>query len=100
MSLLRRFGRWLERRGWGVRQAWASALAGVAAGVFTIDAAGETSGVDSIVAVVVGVAAILTGLVFGAAVLIIRRDRPRSAKPKVTDSSFHWPQRRSRRQPE
>jgi hypothetical protein len=96
MRLLRRFGGWLDRRGWGVRQAWATALAGLAAGVFTIDAARDTSGIDQVVAVVVGVACILTGLFFGAAVLVIRRDRPRSAKAKVTDSSFRWPTRRGR----
>ena len=96
MATLRRFGRWLERRGWGVRQAWATALSGLAVGVFTIDSARHTSGIDSVVAVVVGVGCILTGLVFGGAVLVIRRDRPRSAKAKVTDSSFRWPTRRGK----
>ena len=96
MATLRRFGRWLERRGWGVRQAWATALAGLAAGLFTIDSARDTSGVDSVVAVVVGVGCILTGLGFGAAVLVIRRDRPKSPKAKVTNSSFRWPTRRDK----
>ena len=94
MSRLRRFGRWLERRGWGVRQAWATALSGLAVGVFTIDSARDTSGVDAVVAVVVGVGCIVAGAVFGGAVLVIRRDRPRSAKAKVTDTSFRWPSRR------
>lgn len=96
MSRLRRFGGWLHRRGWGVRQAWATALSGLAAGIYTIDAGRQTSGVDRWVAVVVGVAAIATGLIFGAAVLVIRRDRPSMAKPKVVDSSFRWPARRGR----
>ena len=99
MGLLRRFGAWLQRRGWGVRQAWATAVAGLAAGVFTIDAAADTGGVDRVVAIVVGVAAMLTGLFFGAAVLVIRRDRPKSPKAKVTDSSFKWPTRRGRDRP-
>jgi hypothetical protein len=34
--------------------------------------------------------------VFGAAVLVIRRDRPKSPKAKVTNSSFRWPTRREK----
>jgi peptidoglycan/LPS O-acetylase OafA/YrhL len=94
LGLFRRFGAWLERRGWRARQAWFTGLAGIAVGFYTIDSAAQSSGADRVVAAVVGVLCILVGVAFAAAVLIQRRDQPKSSRVRVSDGSLRWPQRR------
>jgi hypothetical protein len=96
LGLFRRFSAWLERRGWGPRQAWFTGLAGISVGFYTIDSASKSSGADRIVAAVAAVLCILTGLLFAAAVLIHRRDQP---KPRVSEgSTVRWPLGRDRHQ--
>lgn len=100
LGIFRRFSDWLERRGWGPRQAWFTGLAGIAVGFYTIDSAAQSSGPDRVVAATVGVLCILVGVTFAAAVLIQRRDRPKSSKVRVSDGSFRWPLRRGGDRPE
>jgi hypothetical protein len=91
-----RFVGWLRRRGWGAHHAIAASLAGIGAGVYTIMAAAESSGADRIVAAIVGVLCLLGGLVFFAALVAMRDERPPSSKTRVSGSTFTWPPGRNR----
>ena len=94
MGLLRRFGRWLDRRGWGLRQAWFTGLAGIAVGYTTITTGAQSSGAERIVATAVGVLCALIGVAFAAAVIVLRREQPATPRTRVRDTSFRWPGRR------
>jgi hypothetical protein len=93
MRLLRRFGHWLDGRGWGLRQSWFTGLAGIVVGFTMFDTASSSSGADRVVATAIGALCIAIGVVFAAAVLVLRREQPPKSKVRVRDSSFRWPDR-------
>ena len=96
-AILLRFVGWLHRRGWGPHHAIAASLAGIGAGVYTFTAAGESTGVDRVVATVVAVLCLLGGLLFFGARVIMRDERPQSSKSRLSaGSTFRWPTKRNR----
>jgi hypothetical protein len=95
---LARFVGWLRRRGWGPHQAIAASLAGIGAGVYTIAAAADSSGLDRVVAGVVGIVCLAGGLAFFLALVVMNNDRPRSSKRKIAPgTTTAWPTRRGGR---
>jgi hypothetical protein len=96
-AILLRFVDWLHRRGWGPHHAIAASLAGIGAGVYTFSAAAQSSGADRVVATVVAVLCLLGGLLFFAALVIMRDERPTSSKTRLSGgSTFRWPTSRKR----
>lgn len=96
-ALVARFVAWLSRRGWGPYHAMAASLAGLVAGAYTFTAAGESTGADRVVASVVAVGCVLGGLLFFAALVVMRDQRPRSSKSRLSSgSTIRWPTSRNR----
>jgi len=96
-ATLLRFVGWLHRRGWGPHHAIAASLAGIGAGVYTFRAAAESSGVDRVVATVAAALCLLGGLVFFAALVVMRDERPTSSKTRLSGGgAFRWPTSRKR----
>ena len=96
-AVLQRFVAWLRRRGWGQYQAMAASLVGIGTGVYGFRAAGESTGADRVVAAVVAVLCLLGGLVFFAALMVMRDDRPKTSKTRLSaGSGIRWPTSRRR----
>jgi hypothetical protein len=96
-AVLQRFVAWLRRRGWGQYQAMAASLVGIGTGVYGFRAAAESSGADRVVAAIVAVLCLLGGLVFFAALMVMRDDRPKSSKTRLSaGGGIRWPTSRRR----
>jgi hypothetical protein len=76
-----------------LRQSWFTGLAGIVVGLTMFDTASSSSGADRVVATVVGSLCVLIGVVFAAAVIVLRREQPPTSKTRVRDTSFRWPER-------
>jgi hypothetical protein len=68
-------------------------LAGLGAGVYTLSAAAQSSGLDRVVASVIGVLSLAGGVLFFAALVVLRHERPRTSKVRISPERGGWPAR-------